>query len=111
MLARVGTHARPLRAQHQRNPFRPQCFAQCRLCFTGKANAPEAGLGNFFQRAGKIDDPHPGHPLQRTRSGLGQSTAFRRGMAILRHDGDRAKGGGGAQYGTDIMGIGDLVQH
>ena len=107
----LGRRPGPFGTEHQRDPRRSERILELRLRFAGQADPPEAGVANFLERAGEVDDPRPRHALERPGRGFGQRPAFGRGVAVLRDDSDRPERRGRAQDRADIMRIGDLVEH
>ena len=100
-----------LRAQHQRDPGRPQRLGQRGLRLAGQPDPPEARRRHVVERAGEIDHPRPGHRLQRPARRLGQRARFARRVPVLRDDAERVERGGRAQDGADIVRVRDLIEH
>ena len=74
MLGDIVPHAITFRSQYQRHRPGRQRLAQCGGGFSCQTDSPIARLGNFFERPGQVDHPHPRHNLQSTRGGLGHHT-------------------------------------
>src|SRR5438067_8703078 len=111
MLARIGPEPQAFRAEHPRDPLRPERALEFGVCIAGQTDTPESRLGDLLQRAGEIDYAGPEHALERARRGLGHDSAFGWRVAVLGDDPDCAECGGGAQDGADIVRIRNLVEH
>ena len=46
--------------------------------FSGQADPPKARFGNFIERAGQINHPHPWHDFERARGRFGHDAGFAR---------------------------------
>ncbi len=76
-----------------------------------QADDAPAHLGQLLQRAGQIGGPHHGDHVRCAGGRLGQGAGEGRGVPVLDHHPAGPEGGGRAQDGADVLGIGDLVQH
>ena len=101
-----------LGAEHQRDAaLRPIASASVSVGLAGQPDPPEARLGDFVERAGEVDDAHPGHDLQRARGGARERARFGRRVAVLRDDAERIERRRRAQDRADIVRIGHLIEH
>lgn len=111
MFASVRPQSRSLGAQDQCDALRTERILELRVRVARKPDPPEAGRADFLKGPRKVDDPHPWDPLERSRGRLCNHSALGRRMAILGDDPDRSECGGGSQDRSDIVWIGDLIEH
>ena len=110
-LSRELAQAFALGAKHQ-GEGEGQCRGLERLgSFLGKSDPEESCLAKLSQALRQIPNQNNGHDIERAARRLGERAGEGGRMPLRQHDARRPEGSGGAQYGADILRVGDLVEH
>lgn len=111
MLLAQLTQTCALGAEHECKRPCQRSRLQRHITFLGESDARIAKLAEFGESLGKILDEHDGHDVERAARDLGERAGKWRAVPLGQNETRCAEGGGRAEYGADIMRIGDLIEH
>jgi len=111
MLAHEASYTTTFGSEHDRDPFAEIQFGQRLRCpFIETAN-PKLRFFEAIDSSNKIHHSDERHGLERARGSLCEGSGHRWRTVGRQNDANGSKCRGGTQHGTDILRVGQAVQH